>query len=75
MAGGMKLDDLSGPFQPKPYYDSILSSYLFLPLAQCEPSFEEVIAFSGRTTYSLPSWPSKIMWRIKKIKALKLFCM
>jgi len=23
MAGGLELDDLSGPFQPKPFYDSV----------------------------------------------------
>lgn len=26
VAGGLELDDLGGPFQPKPFYDSIVLS-------------------------------------------------
>jgi len=26
MAGGLELDDLSGPFQPKPFCDSMIST-------------------------------------------------
>jgi len=29
MAGGVEADDLHGPFQPKPFYDSLISSYHF----------------------------------------------
>jgi len=26
IAGGLELDDLKGPFQPKPFYDSLINS-------------------------------------------------
>jgi len=26
VAGGLKVDDPSGPFQPKPFYDSVINS-------------------------------------------------
>jgi len=29
MAGGLELGDLQGPFQLKPFYDSIFKNYLF----------------------------------------------
>ena len=31
MAGGLKLDDHCGPFQPRPFYDSMILSILKLP--------------------------------------------
>jgi len=27
MAEGLELDDLQGPFQPKPFYDSVILSF------------------------------------------------
>ena len=31
IAGGLKLDDHCGPFQPGPFYDSVILSFLYIP--------------------------------------------
>jgi len=41
MAGGLELDDLQSPFQPKPFYDSMV------PLLQPEPQEQTLLPSRG----------------------------
>ena len=40
-SGGLKLDDHYGPFQPRPFYDSMISMMYIVPWAQQDGCSEQ----------------------------------
>ena len=53
IAGGLKLDDHCGPFQPRPLYDSMLSSKGYKDKTPVPWRVDCIVAWSCRSTGSL----------------------
>ena len=44
MAAGLKLDDHCGPFQPRPFYDSVMWWFFYILVFLCHTIFKEMFS-------------------------------